>query len=82
MLYQFTAAVGGLAPLLMVGAVLMVIQWDGTVWALATPQRRRWTAVIALVLAAVLTGTTTYAFFSENCYPEWLCGAFGICGGC
>jgi hypothetical protein len=79
--YQFVA-VGGLAPLFVLGVILMVVFWDGKVWALATPQRRRNTVVIALVLAAIVVPVTTYAFLSENCYPDWLCGAFGICGGC
>lgn len=32
--------------------VALAFQWDGQVWALATPMRRRWTAAMVSVAAA------------------------------
>lgn len=68
-------------PIFFAGVVgLMLIQWDGQVWALATPLRRRIT--VALLVAAALGGTTTYAisYGFPNCYPSWVCAIFWICG--
>lgn len=31
----------------------LILQWDGQAWALATPQRRRWTAAVVSLAAFV-----------------------------
>jgi hypothetical protein len=63
------------------GVGLMVIQWDGRVWGMATARRRVVFAAAALLLALASTAGVVYADEMRAC-SEWLCLILGICGDC